>query len=99
MPPDLGGDGEEIFIMGFDAGQNIYTFDAFSSQGQHQISRGTVSGDTWIWTSQAPQTDQKTKQQKMTMKILSPASYSLKFELSTDGETWMTFMEGKATKK
>jgi hypothetical protein len=33
------------------------------------------------------------------MKILSPTSYSLKFEVSVDGMTWMTFMEGTASKK
>jgi hypothetical protein len=35
----------------------------------------------------------------MTMKTLSAASYRLKFEVSMDGATWMTFREGKATKK
>jgi hypothetical protein len=35
----------------------------------------------------------------MTMKVLSPASYSLKFEVSLDGTIWMTFMDAKATKK
>ena len=98
MPSEMGGDGEEIFIMGYDANQNVYTFDAFSSQGLHQISKGTISGDTWIWTSHAVQGGRET-QQKMTMQILSPIAYSLKFELSPDGSTWTTYMEGKATKK
>jgi hypothetical protein len=98
MPRDLGGDGEEIFIMGHDTDQNMYTFDAFSSQGLHQISRGTFNNDKWTWTSQAIR-DGKTVAQKMTMEILSPSSYRLKFEISTDGSTWMTFMEGRATKK
>jgi hypothetical protein len=33
------------------------------------------------------------------MKILPLTSYSLKFEVSMNGTMWMTFMEGKATKK
>jgi hypothetical protein len=33
------------------------------------------------------------------MKILSPTSFSMKFEVSMDGTTWNTFMEGRATKK
>jgi Protein of unknown function (DUF1579) len=98
MPPELGGDGKEIFLIGYDTNQNVYTFDAFSSQGRHQASRGTVSGDVWAWMSEAVYDGQNTKQ-KMTMKILSPTSYSLKFEVSLDGTAWMTFMEGKATKK
>jgi hypothetical protein len=35
----------------------------------------------------------------MTIKTLSPTSYTMKFEVSIDGTNWMTFMEGKATKK
>ena len=98
MPPELGGDGQEIFLMGYDTNHNVYTFDAFSSQGRHQVSRGTLSGDTWTWTSEATYDGQDLKQ-KMTMKVLSPTSYRLKFEVSMDGTTWMTFMEGKTTKK
>ncbi|HKH99807.1 MAG TPA: DUF1579 family protein [Candidatus Sulfotelmatobacter sp.] len=102
MPAALGGDGEEIFVMGYDARQNVYTFDAFSSQGLHQVSRGTVSGNTWTWTSESIQPVQgkmQPVQQKMTMQVLSPTSYTLKLELSYDGATWVTFMEGKAVKK
>jgi len=99
MPAELGGDGEEIFVMGYDANRKVYSFDAFSSQGLHQVSWGTISDDTWTWTSESIQNG-KPVQQKMTMQVLSPASYNLKFELSSDGGvTWMTFMEGKATKK
>jgi hypothetical protein len=35
----------------------------------------------------------------MTLKILSPTSYNMKFEVSIDGTNWMSFMEGKVTKK
>jgi Protein of unknown function (DUF1579) len=98
MPADLGGDGEEIFVMGYDSIRGVYSFDAFSSQGLHQVSKGTLHGENWIWTSESVQNG-KPVQQKMTMKVLSPASYDLKFEISSDGAEWMTFMEGKAAKK
>jgi len=98
MPAELGGDGEEMFVMGYDANRSIYTFDAFSSHGLHQVSKGTLSGDTWLWTSESIQNG-KPVQQRMTMQVVSPTAYNLKFEISSDGETWMTFMEGRATKK
>jgi hypothetical protein len=98
MPPSLGGNGTEIFIMGYDTRQKVYTFDAFSSQGLHQVSRGKLKRNTWIWTSETFD-GKKAIQQKMTMKVLSPISYTLKFELSPNGRKWMTFMEGKATKR
>ena len=98
MPPEVGGDGKEFSIMGYDTTQNVYTVDSYNSQGQHESSKGTVAGDTWTWTSSANYGGQDIKQ-KMTMKVLTPASYSLKFEVSIDGTNWMTFMDGKATKK
>jgi hypothetical protein len=98
MPAELGGDGEELFVMGYDTNRSVYSFDAFSSQGLHQVSKGTLRGDTWTWTSESIQSG-KPVQQKMTMQILSPTSYNLKFEVSSDGAAWMTFMEGKAVKK
>ena len=33
------------------------------------------------------------------LKVLTPTSYTMKFEVSMDGTNWMTFMDGKATKK
>ena len=98
MPPEVGGDGKAVALLGYDTNQNVYTYDGFNSQGQHESSKGTVSGDTWIWTGEATYDGQDIKQ-KMTMKILSPSSYTMKFEVSLDGTTWMTFMDGKATKK
>jgi hypothetical protein len=98
MPAEVGGDSKEISYIGYDVNQNTYTFDSFSSQGRHEVSKGSVTGDTWLWTSEANYGGQDIKQ-KMTIKILSPTSHSIKFEISLDGTTWMTFMEGKATKK
>jgi hypothetical protein len=36
---------------------------------------------------------------RFTMNIVSPTSYTLKYEMSTDGTTWNAMMDGKATKK
>ena len=98
MPPEVGGDGTETSYMGYDTTKNVYTYDAFSSQGRHDVYQGSVSGDTWTWNSEANYEGTDVKQ-KMTAKILSPTSYSMKFEVSTDGTNWMTFMDCKATKK
>jgi hypothetical protein len=35
---------------------------------------------------------------RFTMKILSPASYSFKYEMSEDRTNWSTLMDGKSTK-
>jgi hypothetical protein len=102
-PAELGGNGEELFVMGYDKRLRTYTFNAFSSQGLHQVSRGRLDGDTWIWDSEGVQNDAQGKEslakQKMTMKVLSPTRYTLKFEISGDGLAWATFMEGIAVKR
>lgn len=40
----------------------------------------------------------QTMKGRYSMKILSPTSYTYKFEMSPDGTKWDTVMEGKATK-
>ncbi len=98
MPPELGGEGKATSIMGYDTDENVYTRDEFNSQGRRAVSKGTVSGDTWTWTSSRNYGGQDIKQ-KVTMKTLTPTSYTMKLEISMDGTNWMTFMDTKATKK
>jgi len=36
---------------------------------------------------------------RLTIKVLSATTYNFKFEMSPDGTTWNTVLEGKDTKK
>ena len=49
--PELGGDGKAMSFMGYDTNENVYTYNEFNSQGRRESSKGSVSGDTWTWTS------------------------------------------------
>ena len=98
MPPEIGGASKAMMVMGYDNQQNVYTSDRFSSLGQHETSKGTMSADTWTWTSSSNYGGMEI-QGKMTIKALSPTSYTFKYEISMDGKNWMPFMEGNATKK
>jgi hypothetical protein len=98
MPPELGGDGSAIDFFGYDTNQNTYTRDEFNSQGRRDTAKATFTGDTWTWSSTQEYGGQDI-QQKMTLKIVSPTSYTFKFDVSVDGTNWMPFMEAKATKK
>jgi hypothetical protein len=97
---DLGamGKGKELSILGYDPDRKVYTYNAFNSMGEAESSTGTVEGDTWTWTSEEHMGG-TTMKGRFTMKVLSPTSYTMKFELSKDGANWTTAMEGKATKK
>ncbi|HKV39747.1 MAG TPA: DUF1579 family protein [Blastocatellia bacterium] len=92
------GDGKNLMIMGYDADQRAYTFNAFDSSGEAESATGTLEGGTWTWTSDIKMGG-KVAKSRFTMKELSPTAYSTKFEMSSDGgTTWMTIMEGKTTK-
>jgi hypothetical protein len=92
------GDGVSLSVMGYDPEKKVYTYNEFNSMGQPNHSEGTVDGDTWNWTSDENMGGQTFKG-RYTMKVLSPTSYTFKYEMSKDGTEWKTMMEGKATKK
>ena len=83
--------------MGYNADEKVYTYDEFNTMGENVHSKGTVDGDTWSWTNDMKMGPQ-TMKGRYSMKILSPTSYTYKFEMSPDGTKWDTVMEGKATK-
>jgi hypothetical protein len=91
------GNGSGIAFLGYDPQEKVYTYDAFNSVGQSDHAKGTVDGDTWTWRSDVKMGPQ-TMKGRYTMKILSPTSYSYKFEMSPDGTKWDQVMEGKDTK-
>lgn len=98
MPSALGGDRQSTGILGYDAEKNVYTSTEFTSQGGRDVAQGSVNGDTWTWTSSEKYEGQEI-QQRATNKILSPNSYSAKFEISQDGTNWTVMMEAKVIKK
>jgi hypothetical protein len=97
---DLGamGKGKEMAVYGYDSENKVYTRTAFDSWGEAEKATGTVNGDTWVWNSDEHMGGMPMKG-RFTLKVLSPTSFTMKFELSQDGTTWMTAVEGKATKK
>ena len=92
------GSGTSLAVMGFDAEKKVYTYHDFDSMGQAGSALGTVDGDTWTFTSDENFGGQAFKG-RYTMKIISPTSYTFKYEMSKDGTEWTTMMDGKATKK
>jgi len=98
LPAELGGETNSTVVMGYDADQHVYTSDEFNSLGMHIISKGTLTGDTWVWTGTRNFGGMEIEQ-KMTLKTVSPTKYNMKFETSAQGSDWMTFMEGTVTKK
>ncbi|MBV9157166.1 MAG: DUF1579 family protein [Acidobacteriaceae bacterium] len=91
------GSGLEVGVMGYDPVRKVYTYASYNSFGEHETGTGTLDGDTWTWNSE--QTGMPGGKWRYTQKILSPTSFSIKFEMAPDGSTWATAMEGKSTKQ
>src|ERR1700730_2249493 len=85
------GKGTEVAYMGYDADQKKFTYNAFNSMGENESATGTIEGDTWTWLADENLGGQKMKG-RFSMKILSPATYTYKFELSPDGGNWSTVL-------
>jgi hypothetical protein len=81
-----------VAYMGYDTATKVYTFDEYESSGYVDHSTGTFEGDSLKWVS-----NRDTKSH-FTMKVLSPASYSFKFESLVEGSKWKTTMDGTAKK-
>ncbi len=91
------GSGSGTAFMGYDTDKKMYTYDEFNSMGETVHSTGTVEGNTWTWLNEAKMGTQMMKG-RFTVMIVSPTSYTFKFEVSQDGTAWNTVMEGKETK-
>jgi hypothetical protein len=92
------GDGMALAVFGYDPEKKVYTYNEYNSMGQVNHSEGTITGDTWNWTSDENMGGQILKG-RYTMKELSPTSYTFKYEISKDGTEWTTVMDGKSTRK
>jgi hypothetical protein len=91
------GSGSSLAVIGYNPQDGIYTYDAFNSMGDAEHAKGSLSADTWIWTARA-RIGTKDTQSRYLVKMLSPTSYSFQYLMSDDGYSWVTVMEGKATK-
>lgn len=91
------GSGSGMAFMGYDSDAKQYTYDEFNSMGERSHSTGSLDGDTWTWIGDQKMGGQ-TMKGRFTAKTLSPTSYAFKYEMSPDGTTWNTVMDGKATK-
>lgn len=88
---------KEMAAMGYDPKTKTYSYDGFNSMGMHETAKGTVSGKTWTWTNEEEMGGKKMKM-RFVIQEVSPTSYTYKGDMSADGKTWTTTMEGKATK-
>lgn len=92
------GNFKEVAVLGYDSAKKSYTYNAFNSMGEHEVSSGQVSGDTWTWLSPEQEMAGKKMKGRFILKEASPTEYTFKFDMSVNGGEWQNAMEGKASK-
>ena len=93
------GDGVEYAVIGYDTNKKAFTYESFNSSGEHQVATATPDADGKVWSWYSSPDRPGPMKWRYTETVLSPASYAIKFEMSQDGKTWTSVMEGKATKE
>jgi len=92
------GSAKGLAVLGYDPKRQVYTYHAFNSMGMAEEATGTVEGETWTWTSESDMGGKNVKG-RFTEKVVSPTSFSFKFEMQDDSGQWSTIAEGTATRQ
>jgi Protein of unknown function (DUF1579) len=92
------GNGTGVAYMGYDENDKAFSYDSFNTWGEADHSKGHVDGDTWTWTTDEKMGGQTFKA-RFVVKVVSATSYKFNFDMSQDGTTWNTVMDGTATKQ
>jgi hypothetical protein len=93
------GPSKSIGILGYSPEEKVYTYYGVDNTNMTMASvpRGTIQGDTWTYTDEGTMGGQKFKS-RVTIKELSPTSYTFRMEMQGPDGKWMPMMESKNTK-
>jgi hypothetical protein len=93
------GSTKHLGIMSYSTEEKAYTYFGLDNgpMAMTTVPLGKVEGDTWIYHDEAKMGDQMVKS-RFTMTIVSPTSYTFDWAMVGEDGSWMTLMEGKATK-
>lgn len=86
-----------LSILGFNADEKTYTFYGIDNAGWAGRATGTKQGEMWTYQNEEKMGGQSFKT-RYVIKETSPTAHTFKWEISTDGSSWTTVMEGQATK-
>jgi len=91
---------KNIGILGYNTEEKVYTYYGVdnSNMTMASVPRGTIRGDTWTYTDEGTMGGKKIKS-RVTIKELSPTSYSFRMEMQGPDGKWMPMMESKNTKQ
>lgn len=85
-------------IMGYDPAHGVYTHYGVDTSGWTGHAKGKREDGTWTFNSKETMGD-KTFHSRFMMTMESPTRMTFVWQMSEDGETWTTMMEGTTEKK
>jgi len=90
---------KSAYFLGYSNEDKVYTYYGVDNTGMvpTTVSKGTVQGDTWVYTDESKMGGKLVKS-RYTIKQLSPSAYSFKWETLGNAGAWSTVLEGKSTK-
>jgi len=94
------GPSKSIGILGYNTEEKVYTYYGIdnSNMTMASVPKGTVRGDTWTYTDESTYGGQKVKS-RVTIKELSPTSYTFRMEMQGPDGKWTPMVESKNTKQ
>ncbi|HEX6104869.1 MAG TPA: DUF1579 family protein [Gemmatimonadales bacterium] len=93
------GPSKSMGILGYNSEEKVYTYYGVDNTAMtmSSVPRGTVQGDTWTYTDEGTMGGAKYKS-RVTIKELSPTSYTFRMEMQGPDGKWMPMMESTNTK-
>ena len=85
-------------VITYDREDKMYEYFGIDSMGMSEKAEGKYENDGYVYTNEGKMNG-KTYKGRYTMSNMKPDSYDFKYEMSEDGNTWNTAMEGKNTRK
>lgn len=91
------GDVHTVRMMEYNTGDNVYTFNEYTSLGEHVIGIGKVEGQKWVWNTTKKLNGAAVKGRYISTFVTGDA-YSFKSEVQKPDGSWATITEGTATR-
>jgi hypothetical protein len=93
------GPSKNMGILGYSPEEKVYTYYGVDNSGMtmSSVPRGTLQGDTWTYLDESMMGGQKVKS-RVTLKEVSPTTYTFTMELQGADGKWAPVMEAKNTK-
>jgi hypothetical protein len=94
------GPSKGIGILGYNTEEKVYTYYGVDNTNMTMASvpKGTRQGDTWTYTDEGTMGGKKYKS-RVTIKELSPTSYTFRMDMQGPDGKWAPMMESKNTKQ